>query len=314
MRLLVTGANGFVGRALCDELIRRGNKVVAGTRSGAGAPTNCEPVAVGNIDGVTDWQPALEGSEVVVHLAAHVHIPKSGAIDGAMFRTVNAAGTLHLAKQAASRGVKRFVYLSSVKVHGEVSRPGFPIQEDDLPHPVDGYGLSKWEAEKALQQLAKETGMDVVIIRPPLVYGPQVKANFATLMRAVLRGWPLPLGAIHNQRSLVALDNLTDFIATCIFHPAAAHQTFLVSDGHDISTTDLVRGLAQAAGLEARLIPVSPGVLEFVGACLGKRDQIQRLCGNLQVDISKARRELGWTPPISISEGLRRAIADRVMK
>jgi UDP-glucose 4-epimerase len=226
------------------------------------------------------------------------------------FRRVNVQGTLNLARQAAATGVRRFVFISSIKVNGETTDLGYPFTADDVPAPLDDpYGVSKMEAEQGLRQIAAETGMEVVIIRPPLVYGPGVKANFAALMRAVQRGWPLPLGMVHNQRSLVGLDNLVDFIVTCITHPQAANQTFLVSDGKDLSTTELVRGMAKAAGMPARLLPVPLWVLQAGASLLGKGDAVQRLCGNLQVDISKARSLLGWVPPVSVEEGLRRAMA-----
>jgi nucleoside-diphosphate-sugar epimerase len=225
------------------------------------------------------------------------------------FRAVNVDGTVNLARQAAAAGVKRFVFISSVKANGESTQPGRAFTETDAPNPQDAYGQSKHEAEQGLRQLSADTGMEVVIIRPPLVYGPGVKANFAALMRVVQRGWPLPLGAVHNQRSLVALDNLVDFIITCITHPQAANQTFLVSDGQDLSTTELVRGMAQAAGVPARLLPVPVWALQAGASLLGKGDAVQRLCGNLQIDTSKARRLLDWVPPVSVEEGLRRAMA-----
>jgi nucleoside-diphosphate-sugar epimerase len=201
------------------------------------------------------------------------------------------------------------VFASSIKVNGEATQPGECFTAEDAVAPLDAYGISKMEAEQGLQQIGQQTGMEVVIIRPPLVYGPGVKANFAALMRAVQRGWPLPLGAVHNQRSLVALDNLVDFIITCITHPQAANQTFLVSDGQDLSTTELVRGMAQSAKVPARLLPVPVWALQAGASLLGKGDAVQRLCGNLQVDISKSRSLLGWVPPVSVEEGLRRAMA-----
>jgi nucleoside-diphosphate-sugar epimerase len=228
------------------------------------------------------------------------------------FRAVNVEGTLNLARQAAAAGVKRFVFISSVKVNGESMQSGRAFTEADAPNPQDAYGQSKHEAEQGLRQLSADTGMEVVIIRPPLVYGPGVKANFAALMRAVQCGWPLPLGAVHNQRSLVGLDNLVDFIITCITHPHAANQTFFVSDGQDLSTIELVRGMAQAAGLTARLLPVPVWALRAGASLLGKGDAVQRLCGNLQVDISKARSLLAWVPPVSVAEGLRRAMGKGV--
>nr|MDP2190435.1 SDR family oxidoreductase [Rhodoferax sp.] len=310
MRVLVTGASGFVGRPLCAALFKRGHEVVAVMRSVDAALHGFSPAVVGAIDQGTNWAAALDKVTVVIHLAARVHVMHDTAVDPlAAFRAVNVQGTLNLARQAAAAGVKRFVFVSSVKVNGEYTQLGRAFTEADAPDPQDAYGLSKHEAEQGLREIAAETGMEVVIIRPPLVYGPGVKANFATLMRAVQRGWPLPLGAVHNQRSLVALDNLVDFIVTCLSHPQAANQTFLVSDGHDLSTAELVRGLARAAGVPARLLPVPVWALQAGAALLGKGDAVQRLCGNLQVDISKARSLLGWTPPISVEEGLRQAVA-----
>lgn len=307
MRLIVTGAHGFVGQSLCAELFRRGYVVRAASRSVMLEADGFEQTFVEPIDGETEWSAALSDVDVAIHLAARVHVMKDVAADPlAAFQTVNVAGTLNLARQAAAAGVKRFVFISSIKVNGEATQPGQPFTADDAPAPQDPYGVSKMEAEQGLRQIAAETGMEVVIIRPPLVYGPGVKANFAALMRAVQRGWPLPLGAVHNQRSLVALDNLVDFIVTCISHPQAVNQTFLVSDGHDLSTTELVRGMARAAGVSARLLPVPVWALQAGATLLGKGDAVQRLCGNLQVDISKARELLGWVPPVSVEEGLKR--------
>ena len=216
------------------------------------------------------------------------------------------AGTLNFARQAASAGVNRFVFLSSIKVNGEQTQFGQRYTPNDTPNPSDPYGISKCEAEEGLRRIAEETGMEVVIIRPPLVYGPGVKANFLSMMRWLSKGVPLPLGAIRNQRSLVALDNLLDFIHTCLDHPAAANQTFLVSDGEDISTTDLLRRLAHALNVPARLLPVPQGLLEWGAKMLGRGDLSQRLCASLQVDISKARTLLGWQPPVTVDMALRR--------
>ena len=264
---------------------------------------------IGEINDATDWSRALVDVNAVIHLAARVHVMHDNAADPlAAFRVVNVEGTLNLARQAVAAMVKRFVFISSVKVNGEATLPGRLFTSDDMPSPRDPYGVSKMDAEQGLRQIAAETGMEVVIIRPPLVYGPGVKANFAALMRAVQRGWPLPLGAVHNQRSLVALSNLVDFILTCITHPRAANQTFLVSDGQDLSSSELVRGMAQAAGVPARLLPVPVWALQAGASLLGKGDVVQRLCGNLQVDISKARNLLGWVPPVSVEEGLKRAM------
>ena len=311
MTVLLTGASGFVGAALLQRLRGDGRNVVALVRT----LTSCLPgtmpiVCVGKITDTTDFSAALAGIATVVHLAARVHIMHDTAADPlTAFRAANVDGTLNLARQAAAAGVRRFVFISSVKVNGETTQSGRAFTEVDVPDPQDAYGQSKHEAEQGLRQLATDTGMEIVIIRAPLVYGPGVKANFAALMRAVQRGWPLPLGAVYNQRSLVALDNLVDFIVTCIAHPQAANQTFLVSDGHDLSTTELVRGMAHAAGVTARLLPIPVWCLKAGAVFLGKSDAVQRLCGNLQVDISKARSLLGWMPPLSVSEGLQRAVA-----
>lgn len=310
-RVLVTGATGFVGRALCAELLRHGHAVCAALRRAEDltrlALEGVDAIAVGTVNAATDWRNALAGCETVVHLAARVHVMREEAADPLTeFRAVNVEGTLNLARQAAKAGVRRFVYLSSIKVNGEQTLPGRPFAEQDVPAPLDPYGVSKYEAEEGLRKLAQQTGMEVVIVRPPLVYGPGVKANFLNMMRWLHKGVPLPLGAIHNYRSLVALDNLIDLIITCIKHPAAANQTFLVSDGEDISTTELLQRTGLALGKPARLIPV-PACLLMAGAILlGKQAVAQRLLDSLQVDISKARTLLGWTPPVSVDEGLRR--------
>lgn len=290
-KLLVTGCSGFVGQALLRSLDEM-------------------PVYIATRADSADWSSVLDGVNAVVHLAARVHVMLDNAADPlSAFRAVNVDGTLNLARQAAAAGVKRFVFVSSVKVNGEFTLTEQAFTESDMPNPQDPYGLSKHEAELGLRVLGAQTGMEIVIIRPPLVYGPGVKANFASLMRAVQRGWLLPLGAVPNQRSLVGLDNLVDFIVTCISHPLAANQTFLVSDGHDLSTTELVQGLARAANVPARLLAVPVWALQAGASLLGKGEAVQRLCGNLQVDISKARSLLGWVPPISVEEGLRRAVS-----
>ncbi|MDP1998765.1 MAG: SDR family oxidoreductase [Rhodoferax sp.] len=312
MRVLVTGASGFVGRATARYLQDQpGMTVVGAVRHVSTSSDPLAPVAhVGDLGAQTDWSAALTGVDAVVHAAARVHVMQEAAADPlAEFRRVNVQGTLSLAHQAAQAGVRRLVFLSSVKVNGESTQVGCAFTETDTPNPQDAYGLSKREAEAGLRDIALQTGMEVAIIRPPLVYGPGVKANFAALMRAVQRGWPLPLGSIHNQRSLVGLDNLVDLIAICLVHPRAANQTFLVSDGHDLSTTELVQGLARAAGVSARLLPVPVWVLQAGAALLGRGDAVQRLCSNLQVDIGQARTLLDWRPPVSVETGFRRAFA-----
>lgn len=310
-RVLVTGASGFVGRALCAELLRHGHAVRAALRrvedSTRLALEGVESIAVGAIDATTDWHSALAGCETVVHLAARVHVMRDKIADPlTVFREVNVEGTLNLAHQAAKAGVRRFVYLSSIKVNGEQTLPGRPFTEQDVPAPLDPYGISKCEAEEGLRKLAQQTGMEVVIIRPPLVYGPGVKANFFNMMRWLHKGVPLPFGAINNRRSLVALDNLIDFIVTCLGRPAAANQIFLVSDGEDLSTTELLRRMAAAINVPARLLPLPQKLLEMGFSMLGKGDLARRLCGSLQVDITKACTMLDWKPLISVDEGLRR--------
>jgi nucleoside-diphosphate-sugar epimerase len=264
-------------------------------------------VEVQGLDANTNWLATLTNQQVVIHAAARAHIMKDEVSDPLTeYRCVNVDGTLNLARQAAAMGVKRFIFISSIKVNGELTHPGKAFTEEDLAAPEDAYGISKWEAEQGLWQIQRETGMEVVIIRPPLVFGPGVKGNFASMIRLVEKGLPLPLGAIDNQRSLVALDNLVDLIITCIDHPAAANQVFLAGDGEDLSTTELLRGVARAMGKPARLIPVPPSLLMLGATVLGKKAVAQRLLGSLQVDISKARRLLGWQPPVSVEEGLRR--------
>ncbi|WP_339543805.1 UDP-glucose 4-epimerase family protein [Pseudomonas sp. RA_35y_Pfl2_P32] len=303
--VLVTGASGFVGSGVLKRLVESSDTALLGlVRSrGAHLPFNVSPVLMpdeglmGNI--------ALQGVQVIVHCAARVHVMDDGACDPlAEFRKVNVDGTLSLARQAVAAGVKRFIFISSIKVNGEGTKPGTAYTADDVPAPADPYGISKMEAEQGLRQLAAQTGMEVVIIRPVLVYGPGVKANFLNMMRWLSKGIPLPFGAIHNRRSLVALDNLVDLVLTCISHPAAANQTFLVSDGDDLSTTALLSKMANALQKPARLLPVPSWILETGATLLGKKALSQRLCGSLQVDITKTRTLLGWTPPISVDQAL----------
>jgi nucleoside-diphosphate-sugar epimerase len=307
MRVLLTGATGFVGRAVLERMSALANiELIAAVRKPAsefvGGVTS---IQVAGLEADTDWHQALEATNVVIHCAARVHVMNDQSSDPlAEFRQVNVEGTLNLARQAAAAGVKRFIFVSSIKVNGEGTAPGASYNADDVPAPVDPYGISKMEAEQGLRALAAETGMDVVIIRPVLVYGPGVKANFLSMMRWLQRGVPLPFGAIYNKRSLVALDNLVDLIVTCIDHPAAANQTFLVSDGEDLSTSELLRGMGIALGKPARLLPVPSGLLEQGARLLGKQALAQRLCGSLQVDISKTRELLNWTPPVSVDEAL----------
>lgn len=311
MTMLITGANGFVGRRVCRVAIGSGLRVRGAVRHSDSAFEGLERVVVSSLDGAADWTRALDGCQAVVHAAARVHVMIESANDPLdEFRRVNVQGTLNLARQAAASGVRRFVFVSSVKVNGEATTTDHPFTAADEPFPQDPYGISKREAEQGLRQISAETSMEVVIVRPPLVYGAGVKANFAALMRAVQRGLPLPLSSVtHNRRSFVALDNLVDLLITCVDRPAAANRTFLVSDGEDLSTADLLHRLGQAMNKPARLFPAPPSLLQFGANLLGKGDMAQRLLGNLQVDISHTRNTLNWTPPVSVDEGLRRAVA-----
>ena len=304
---LVTGASGFIGAALLGRLRADGLQPIGTSRGDSlvGDCVSAPPLEVGG-----DWSGLLTGIGTVVHTAARVHVMRdssSNPLDA--FRAVNVTGSLNLARQAASARVRRFVFISSVKVNGEEIRHGRPFAAENDPAPEDAYGISKAEAEAGLKAIAAETGMEFVIIRPPLVYGPGVRGNFAAMMRAVALGLPLPFGAVtDNRRSLVGLDNLVDLIVTCIDHPAAANQTFMVSDGEDLSTADLLRRLGAAMDKRARLLDIPPALLSAAAAMIGKRAIAQRLLGNLQVDISHTCRTLGWKPPISVDEGLRRAV------
>ena len=311
-KICITGASGLIGQALVAQLVSHKRfDVLALTRKTPTHPmAGAKYLVAGDLTAPLQWQDALVGAHTVVHTAARVHVMHDTSVDPmAEFRIVNVEGTLNLARQSAAAGVKRFVFISSIKVNGEFTQPGQAFTEADAPDPQDAYSLSKHEAELGLRQLATVSDMELVIIRPPLVYGPGAKANFAALVRAVQRGLPLPLGAVHNRRSLVALDNLVDLIVICMTHPQAANQTFLVSDGQDLSTAELVRAMAKAAGVSARLLPVPVWALQAGATLLGKGDAVRRLCANLQLDISKARSLLGWVPPVSLEEGLRRAMA-----
>lgn len=310
MKILVTGVTGMVGQAVVARLASDSRHTVrAAIRClQADFSPGFEVVPVGDLGARPDCTAALKGADAVIHLAARVHVMDDTAADPlAEFRRVNVQGTLNLARQAAAAGVRRFVFISSIKVNGEATKVGAPFSADDIPAPLDPYGVSKMEAEQGLRELAAQTGMELVIIRPPLVYGPGVKANFQAMMRWLARGVPLPLGAIQNRRSLVALDNLVDLIVTCLDHPAAVNQTFLVSDGEDLSTTQLLRRMGQALDKPARLLPVPAALLSLGAAVMGKSGVAQRLCGSLQVDIAKTRQLLGWNPPLSVEAGLKKA-------
>lgn len=304
--VLVTGASGFLGTGLCRVLICSGYPFKVASRNPLSEEVGYDFIQINNISEFTDWDPALLGVDLVVHLAARVHVMSERATDPlAEFRKVNVDGTLNLARQAVKAGVKRFIFVSSIKVNGELTQIGKPFTASDIPSPQDAYGISKYEAEQGLLKLASETGLEVVIIRPPLIYGGGVKANFASMMKAVRSGIPLPLGAINNKRSLVYIGNLVSLIVKCIDHPAAANQVFLVSDGHDVSTTELLRLSAQALGVKPRLLPVPQRLLEVTAKVLGKANVAQRLYSNLQVDITKTQQLLDWQPQFTVAEGLK---------
>ena len=302
--VLVSGATGFVGRALVAALRAQQRQVRCALRETA--PDNAgNDFIVGDIGPDTDWQPALRGIDCVVHLAARTHVLRESAADPLRaYRHINVGGTRRLAQQAAAAGVRRFVFLSSIKVNGE-STSEHPFTANDAPQPLDAYGISKREAEDVLRQIGADTSMEIVILRPPLVYGPGVKGNFLRLLQAVERGTPLPLASIENRRSLVYVGNLVDAIITCIDAPAAAGKTWLVSDGEDVSTPALIRKLAAALELSPRLLPCPPALLHFSAALLGKRAAAMRLTGSLAVDGSALRQAIGWQPRYSLDQGLK---------
>lgn len=331
-RFLVTGANGFVGKSICAELQRQGYEAWGAVRrNDVVLNSKISQISVGEINTLTDWSAALAGVDVVIHLAARVHVMNEASGDPLTeFRKTNVQGTEHLARSAAAHGVKRLVFVSSIKVNGESTfpdsssslreiPPGPPLSkwgkikpvfsEADEANPQDPYGVSKWEAEQALQRVAQETGLEVVIVRPPLVYGAGVKGNFAQMLKVLAKGIPLPLASVNNLRSLIYIGNFVDALMICATHPAAAGQTYLVSDGEDVSTPDLLCQLGLAMGRPARLLPCPPILLKLAGRLVGKSDQIDRLLGSLQVDSSKIRRDLGWQPPFTLHEGLRLTVA-----
>jgi nucleoside-diphosphate-sugar epimerase len=308
INVLVTGATGFLGRSLLEKLAENNCYLpIAAVRDKSfKSPLVVKSVLGCDLLSSSHWREALSGVEVVLHTAARAHVLDETAADPLTeFRKVNTIGTLNLARQAADSGVRRFIFISSIGVNGNQSVR--PFSESDDPKPVEPYAISKQEAESGLRQLAEQTDLEIVIIRPPLVYGPDAPGNFNRLINIISKGIPLPFGAIHNQRSLIALDNLVDLIVTCVDHPAAANQTFLVSDGHDLSTTKLAKLLGEALGTPARLFPVPMSWIKIGVNLLGKPEFFQRLCGSLQVDASKVRNLLDWRPPISVEEGLKRA-------
>ncbi len=303
MKILVTGANGFLGRFITKEFSRYSNDIISATRS-----ISNDSFAVGEINENTNWTDVLTGCDVVVHLAARVHQMHDDSPNPLLeFRRVNTEGTLNLARQAKKSGVKRFVFISSIKVNGEES--DFPYAEMSEPNPSDAYAISKWEAEQGLNELCLDGGMEIVIIRPPLIYGLGVKANFGSMIKWVKRGIPLPFGSIHNKRSMVAVENLVDFIMLCADRsksPKAANETFLISDGVDVSTTELLNNVRAAYGAKTPLVPVPESLINFGLNLVGKSDLSSRLLGSLTVDISKARNLLGWKPKIDMLTQLRK--------
>jgi nucleoside-diphosphate-sugar epimerase len=342
INVLITGANGFIGRALCDKLLTDGYQVRGAVRSAAqmtALSSGVEGVMVGDIGPETDWSEALVGIDGVVHLAARVHVMHESAADPlAAYREVNVEGTKCLAIAAVDAGVKRFVYISSVKVNGESTEdksrdqeknrdqgPGVggrektkvrgqegelkgAFSEKDVPELQDPYGISKWEAEQVLRDVAADTGLEVVILRPPLVYGPEVRGNFLRLLRIVWRGIPLPLASIKNRRSLIYVGNFVDAIVSCMTNPNAAGKTYLVSDGDDVSTPELIRRIAAASGRRALMLPVPVWMMRMAGKIIGRSDELEKFFGSLTVDISKICRELNWKPPYTLEEGIRETV------
>jgi nucleoside-diphosphate-sugar epimerase len=305
---LVTGANGFLGRILCKELGDLGYPFKAACRNSKETSLS-NVVEIPNIDAKTDWSAALKEVDVVIHLAARVHVMKeSSTYPLYEFRKVNVDGTKRLALQAAEAGVKRLIYVSSIKVNGEKTTSK-PFDESDPAAPEDAYGISKYEAELVLHDISKNTGLEIVIIRPPLIYGPSVKGNLLQLIKVLTTGIPLPLGSIKNLRSLLYVDNLVEALILCATHPKAAGKTYLISDGDDVSTPALIKTLAEALGLKAKLLNCPVFLLNALGKIAGKSEQVNRLTESLQVNNSKIMRELGWKPKFSLLEGLKQTFA-----
>ena len=305
MTVLITGANGFVGAALCEVLRKYAVPVRGVVKTHAAPHKSGLNVEVGEINANTNWHAALDSVQSIVHLAARVHHMSDNNLESlAEYRRVNVEGTANLARQAAAMGVRRFVFLSSVKVNGESTDAEKPFTPDDIPDPQDAYGLSKYEAEQRLWAIAEETGMEVVVLRAPLVYGPNVKGNFLRLLKAVNEHRPLPFGSIYNCRSLIYLYNLVDILQKCLTHKNAQGKTFFVSDGNDVSTPDLIRLLADALGRRSMLVPIPVSWMRWIGSLFGKQAEIDRLVGSLFVDISSLKAQLGWMPPYSMQEGL----------
>jgi nucleoside-diphosphate-sugar epimerase len=310
-RVLVTGANGFLGRYVCPHLTEMETEVIAAVRAPIpdGLPSTAAVRTVGDIGPDTDWREALNGVEAVVHMAARVHIMDGAVSDpDGVYRRTNTEGTTNLARQAITAGVKRFVFISTVKVMGETT-PDTPFTETDAPAPEDAYGASKWAAEQALSKIAVATGMEVVVLRPPLVYGARAQGNLLSLLRLCDLAPPLPFATIDNRRSLIYAGNMADAIRVCVDHPAAAGRTYFVRDGEDISIPGLVRCMAAALGRPARLFPLPVAALRLLAALVGKSAAIGRLTNSLRIDDGLIRRELGWTPPVSMIQGMEETAA-----
>jgi len=311
MTTLVTGGSGLVGRALISMLVQNDIEVRAAIRPQTnfrteGFSRHISTCSISDIGPATDWIDALDGVQSVIHLAARVHVMKENSKEPLEeYRHVNTMGTARLAMMAAQTGVRRMVYVSTIKVNGE-STFGEPFHEDDAPHPADPYAISKWEAELMLRRISADTGMEIVIVRPPLVYGPGVAGNFLTLLSWMDRGIPLPLASVENQRSLVGINNLINLLVLCLSHPRAAGEVFLASDGEDISTPELLRRTAQSLGKLSHLFPFPVSLLRMMAWFMAKGDVCDRLCGSLTVDSNKARRLLGWSPVSSVDDELRR--------
>jgi nucleoside-diphosphate-sugar epimerase len=314
MKILITGANGFVGLPLSQHLSALGHQVVGAIRSHDSLTTvnpHIQLKEIGDIDEITDWQDCLGGVECLIHLANRAHImDEQSSNPWALYRKVNIEGTLNLARQALAAGVKRFIFISSIKVNGESTLPGQALNHRHQRVPVDPYGLSKYEAELGLKLIAEQTGLELVVIRPPLIYGPGVKANFLKIMQWVEKGIPLPLGAVQNQRSLLGLDNLINFIELCLTHPDAAGETFLVSDDHDVSTIELLKEIAAAMHRPSRLFSIPQFLIDKLLILLGQRHISERLCGSLQLDISLAKIRLSWKPPHTFKDQLNKTVLD----
>lgn len=305
MNYLISGANGFVGKALCAELIRRGQHITAAVRSMNSLPEYPEAIVIGEIDSGTNWTTALRNVDIVVHLAARVHIMHDDATDPLTeFLKINLHATSNLARQAACSGAKRFIYVSSIKVNGEQTSATQPFTELDKSNPQDFYGISKWKAEQELRNIAQETGLEIVIVRPPLVYGPGVKGNLARILAVIARRTPLPFSSVRNLRSLIYVENLVDALIVCSTHPDAAGQTYLVCDDEDISTPDLLRQLGNGMGCPALLFPFPSDWLRILGKLFGKSNTIERLLSSLRVDSGKIRHDLSWKPPYTLHQGL----------